>query len=104
MQKLQRQFRTTWRILMTTHFFSDQRRMTSASNVRHPLAATLLCVLLIALAACGSSTAAPGTTPPNSASGSWAQANYDDANTRDATQSNLSPHHSHQPGVARSAH
>jgi outer membrane protein assembly factor BamB/plastocyanin len=88
---------------MTTHFFSDQRRRTSASSVRHPLAATLLCVLLIALAACGSSTAAPGTTPSSSASGSWAQANYDYANTRDATQSSLSSQNVSQLGVAWTA-
>jgi outer membrane protein assembly factor BamB/plastocyanin len=100
MQKLQRQFRTKWRILMTTHFFSDQRRMTSASSVRHLLAATLLSLLLIALAACGSSTAAPGTTPSSSASGSWAQANYDYANTRDATQSSISSQNVNKLGVA----
>jgi outer membrane protein assembly factor BamB len=85
---------------MTTHFFSDQRRRTSASSVRHLLAATLLSLLLIALAACGSSTAAPGTTPSSSASGSWAQANYDYANTRDATQSSISSQNVNKLGVA----
>ena len=85
---------------MTTHFFSDQSRRTSASRVRHLVAATLLSLLIIALAACGSSTAQSGTTPSGTARGSWAQANYDYANTRDATQSTLSSHDVNQLGVA----
>jgi len=64
------------------------------------VAATLLSLLIIALAACGSSTAQSGTTPSGTASGSWAQANYDYANTRDATQSTLSSHNVTQLGVA----
>jgi outer membrane protein assembly factor BamB/plastocyanin len=88
---------------MTTHFFSDQSRRTSASRVRHLVAATLLSLLIIALAACGSSTAQSGTTPSGTARGSWAQANYDYANTRDATQSTLSSHNVTQLGVAWTA-
>jgi outer membrane protein assembly factor BamB len=68
--------------------------------MRHLLAATLLSLLLLALAACGSSTAAPGTTPSGTANGSWAQANYDYANTRDATQSSISSQNVTQLGVA----
>ena len=85
---------------MTIHFFSDQRRRTRASSARHLLAPTLFCLLLIALAACGSSTAPSATTPSSPASGSWAQANYDYANTRDATQSSISSQNVNQLGVA----
>jgi outer membrane protein assembly factor BamB len=72
---------------MRTHLSSDQRRTANFIAVFCPLTVLLLLPMLL-LAACTSAT--PPCRPSGKATGTWSQANYDYANTRDATASLIS--------------
>ncbi len=85
---------------MTLHLSSDDSRTARTRRVRQLLTSTLLCLLMIALVACSSSSTPAGPASANTAGGSWAQANYDYANTRDATQSTISSQNVNTLGVA----
>ena len=84
---------------MTTHLSSDDSRTARTRRVRPLLASTLLSLLVIVLAACASPSTPAGPAPSSTAGGSWAQANYDYANTRDATQSTISSQNVNKLGV-----
>ncbi len=85
---------------MTTHLSSDDSRTARTRRVRPLLALTLLSLLLIVLAACASPSTPAGPAPSSTAGGSWAQPNYDYANTRDATRSTISSQNVNKLGVA----
>ena len=82
---------------MSTHLSSDQRRTSRFIAVHCPLAVMLL-LLPVMMAACASTTS-PARLP-GAATGTWPQANYDYANTRNAATSLISSHNVNQLGVA----
>lgn len=82
---------------MITHISSDQRRISKYIAVHGPLTLILLLPLII-LAAC-TSTASP-SRPSDTVTGTWTQANYDYANTRDAIGSTLYSRNVNKLGVA----
>lgn len=82
---------------MITRISSDQRRTSRFIAVHCPLAVMLL-LLPVMMAACASTT--PPSRLPGAATGTWPQANYDYANTRNAATSLISSHNVNQLGVA----
>jgi len=83
---------------MITHISSDQSRTSKFIAVSCPLTVVLLLLPMLLLAACTSTTAP--SRPSGTATGTWLQANYDYANTRDAAASLISSHNVNQLGVA----